>query len=169
MKTYYTNSLHTKLSDIMKVGVEVVIASEAMAEIAAKDRENLKLKAAISVWKATHDLLKQEIAELKADNERLKGEAAAWEKSTNIEWEQAEEAINKLSRLTAALKDDERAERVDFYDTADSAISVAYPGVKRGYWGVTHIPNYGILRGAIEKAIREAINDYRAEMLKEVL
>lgn len=58
MKTYYTNSLHTKLSDIMKVGVEVVIASEAMAEIAAKDRENLKLKAAISVWKATRGDLK---------------------------------------------------------------------------------------------------------------
>jgi hypothetical protein len=41
---------------------------------------------------------------------------------------------------------------MDYFDIADKVISEAYPG-KPGYWGAQRIPNYGILRGAIVKAL----------------
>ena len=48
----------------------------------------------------------------------------------------------------------------DIFDLADKAISDAYPDCDnrgKGWWGAQRIPNYGILRGAIEKIIRNAI------------
>ncbi len=47
----------------------------------------------------------KEIAKLKAEIEKIKGEAEAWEKSFNIEWE-------RLERLTVLVNDNERAEKV---------------------------------------------------------
>ncbi len=44
----------------------------------------------------------------------------------------------------------------DIFDVADSIIEEAYPniyGKEKGWWGEQHIPNFGILRGAIAKAI----------------
>ena len=41
-------------------------------------------------------------------------------------------------------------------DLADSIIEEAYPniyGVEKGMWGAQRIPNWGILRGAIVRAI----------------
>lgn len=42
---------------------------------------------------------------------------------------------------------------MDLFDIADKVISQAYPG-KPGFWGGQHIPNYGILRGAIVAALQ---------------
>ena len=46
----------------------------------------------------------------------------------------------------------------DTFEIADEVIEQAYPDVDKkgkGWWGAQRIPNWGILRGAIEKAIRE--------------
>jgi len=43
---------------------------------------------------------------------------------------------------------------IDFFVLADQVISKAYPG-KPGWWGKKRIPNYGILRGAIEAELRK--------------
>ena len=43
------------------------------------------------------------------------------------------------------------------FEVADNIIAHTYPsapGYGRGFWGMQRIPNYGILRGAIAKAIR---------------
>ena len=42
------------------------------------------------------------------------------------------------------------------FDLADTAIEMAYPNFynkEKGFWGDQRIPNFGILRGAIAKAI----------------
>ena len=46
----------------------------------------------------------------------------------------------------------------DEWDIADRIIKEAYPDVYNkgnGWWGAQPIPNFGILRGAIARAIRE--------------
>ena len=48
--------------------------------------------------------------------------------------------------------------RKDCFDLADEAIASAYPdcnNLGKGWWGAQRIPNYGILKGAIERTIRE--------------
>ena len=45
---------------------------------------------------------------------------------------------------------------LDTFDIADIVIKHVYPGDKLGYWGAQRIPNFGLLRGAIERAVREA-------------
>lgn len=46
----------------------------------------------------------------------------------------------------------------DFFDIADAIIEEAYPDIYnkgRGWWGAKRIPNWGILRGAIVKRLRQ--------------
>jgi hypothetical protein len=46
----------------------------------------------------------------------------------------------------------------EYSEIADKVIAHAYPSDKgSGWWGEQRIPNYGILRGAIEAAIKEAV------------
>ena len=48
----------------------------------------------------------------------------------------------------------------DYFNIADKAIERAYPDCDskgKGWWGAQRIPNYGILRGAIEQYVREAL------------
>ena len=45
------------------------------------------------------------------------------------------------------------------FEKADKVIGKVYPDTAQkgpGWWGEQRIPNYGILRGAIERAVREA-------------
>ena len=47
------------------------------------------------------------------------------------------------------------------FDIADEVIAQAYPDFYnkgRGWWGAKRIPNHGILRGAIAKAIMDGVN-----------
>ena len=47
------------------------------------------------------------------------------------------------------------------WDIADSVIEQAYPNIyggEKGMWGAKHIPNWGILRGAIVQAILKERN-----------
>jgi hypothetical protein len=55
--------------------------------------------------------------------------------------------------LWSYLKEPKEDEK-DYFTLADKVIREAYPGDKKGMWGEQHIPNFGILRGAIEKALR---------------
>jgi hypothetical protein len=62
----------------------------------------------------------------------------------------------------------------DYFDLADKAVAQAYPG-QRGWWGVKRIPNYGILRGAIELTIRTVlaekdkdIEELKAKWIEEI-
>ena len=44
----------------------------------------------------------------------------------------------------------------DFFTIADDVIQEAYPDVAnkgKGWWGESRVPNYGILKGAIAKAL----------------
>jgi len=44
----------------------------------------------------------------------------------------------------------------DVFDIADSVIEKVYPNFyhkEKGFWGATRIPNFGILRSEIAKAI----------------
>jgi hypothetical protein len=49
-------------------------------------------------------------------------------------------------------------DKQDTFEIADEVIEKAYPDYAlkgKGWWGCQRIPNYGILRGAIEQAIRD--------------
>ena len=52
-------------------------------------------------------------------------------------------------------------ERKDTFEISDNVIEKAYPDIFKkglGWWGHKRIPNWGILRGAIEQAVREERN-----------
>ena len=46
-----------------------------------------------------------------------------------------------------------------FFDVADEVIKKAYPDIAnkgKGWWGASRVPNCGILRGAIARALKDA-------------
>lgn len=61
---------------------------------------------------------------MKAEHEKLKGEASAWEKSFNIEWEQ-------LDHLTAVINDNEVADKVATEEPVSSWCSEGHYAVRR--------------------------------------
>ncbi len=82
-----------------------VLCSEAMEKIEKKDMDIERLDALAFERLQIIAEQAQQIATLKAENEKLKGEAMAWEKAFNIEWE-------RLERLTTLINDDEKANEV---------------------------------------------------------
>ncbi len=93
------------------------IIAEQAQEIEKRDVQIAERDLSLEGSHVALDIYGREVEQKDKEITEWKGEAAAWKKSFNIEWE-------RLSRLTALINDDERAEKVALtYDYHDNLIA----------------------------------------------